>query len=91
MVEQSKINKTNQVRAIYDKVAEFYNAEYENTSALIDIFLRLVKKNGKILDVGCRTGKDASYMSDKGFEVLGIGVSKKNDWARKEQRTEGKI
>lgn len=78
MVGQSKkINKINQVCAVYDKVAKFYNTKYKNTPTLINDFLKLVKKNGKILDVGCGTGKDAHYMSCKGFSVVGIDVSKK--------------
>ncbi len=63
----------------YDDIAqdyadEFYgNKEYEK---YIDIFLKSLKGR-KILDVGCGNGNDCRYISSKGFNVLGIDISKK--------------
>lgn len=31
-----------------------------------------IKKNSKILDIGCGEGRDARYLLDKGYNVLGI-------------------
>jgi ubiquinone/menaquinone biosynthesis C-methylase UbiE len=75
MAGQYDKNQNKLVVAVYDKIAKFYDYEYKNTSALIDNFLKLVKKNGKILDVGCGVGKDTNYIHSKGFDVIGIDLS----------------
>lgn len=48
----------------------------------------LLKRNSKILDLGCGTGKAALYLAKKGHKVTAMdisetGVSKLNDYAKK--------
>lgn len=40
-------------------------------------FCSLVKKGGKILDVGCGSGRDCAYFVKKGFETIGVDLSEK--------------
>ena len=70
------MEKSKQANLVYDKIADSYAGAFSNPSEYIDEFLSLIPKNGKILDVGCGTGVDAGYMQSKGFEVIGIDLSK---------------
>lgn len=70
------MDKSKQASSVYDKIAEPYAKEFSKSSEYIDEFLTLLPKNAKILDVGCGVGVDAGYMASKGFEVVGIDLSK---------------
>ena len=69
------MDKSKQAVSIYNKIAESYAKEFSEPSDHIDDFLKLIPKNGKILDVGCGVGVDANYIQSKGFEVVGIDLS----------------
>ena len=71
------MDELKQASLVYDKIAELYAKEFPEPSDYIDEFLKLIPKNGKILDVGCGVGIDAGYMLSKGFGVIGIDLSKK--------------
>lgn len=62
----------------YDKNAEFYE---KNSSVLLyrqlKYFTSLIKKGGRILDIGSGTGKDVNYFNNQGFKAIGIDASKK--------------
>lgn len=62
---------------IYDKISGAYASRFSAPSDHIDDFLRKVRKGGRILDVGCGPGTDATYMSSKGFDATGIDLSEK--------------
>lgn len=70
------MDKSKQASSVYDKIAEPYANEFSKPSEYIDEFLTLLPKNTKILDAGCGIGVDASYMSSKGFYIIGIDLSK---------------
>ena len=70
------MDKSKQASSVYDKIAEPYANEFSKPSEYIDEFLTLLPKNAKILDAGCGIGVDASYMSSKCFEIIGIDLSK---------------
>ncbi len=38
-------------------------------------FLPLVKKNGRIMDLGCGSGRDSRYFMEQGFEVVAVDGS----------------
>ncbi len=61
----------------YDLIAEEYAAEAETRVSIIerDNFLNLIQPPGKLLDVGCASGKDGAYFQSLGFDVIGIDLS----------------
>lgn len=71
------MDKGKQAVSVYDKIAEDYTKDSSKPSEYIDEFLRLVPKGGRVLDVGCGPGVDSGYMKAKGFEAVGIDLSKK--------------
>ena len=65
----------------YDKTAQGYiertDSSYRKESA--EKFLSYIKKNSdskKILDMGCSQGRDAGKFVEKGYDVVGIDLSK---------------
>jgi len=51
------------------KVAERYDA---TESALAEFFATAFRKCGRILDIGCGSGRDLSELSRQGFDVYGL-------------------
>lgn len=64
----------------YNKNAqEFFNQTVKaDMSELYDIFLKNLPCNkGKILDLGCGSGRDSKYFLNSGFELVAIDISEK--------------
>ncbi len=63
--------------AYYNKNADaFVNRTVDiDMSELYPKFTRLLPSDGKILDVGCGSGRDARYFLSQGFEVVAIDAS----------------
>ena len=68
------------------KTQQYYNSNadlfFENTfsidmGALYSAFEKYLPKSGKILDVGCGSGRDALYFSELGYEVEAFDNSEK--------------
>lgn len=62
----------------YNKNAENY---FDNTVnidmySLYERFIKDMPKNGKILDVGCGSGRDSKFFLGKGYDVIAIDASK---------------
>ncbi|MEA3430918.1 MAG: methyltransferase domain-containing protein [Nanoarchaeota archaeon] len=70
------MDNSKQASSVYDKIAKQYAEAFSESSEYIDKFLVLLPKNAKVLDLGCGAGIDAGYMTSKGFEVIGIDLSK---------------
>ena len=68
-------NSTEITTKVYDKVNVAYAEKFQEPSDNIDEFLKLVKREGSILDAGCGPGVDAAYMSGKGFTITGVDFS----------------
>lgn len=62
----------------YNKNAQefFHQTVKADMSELYDIFLKNLPCNeGKILDLGCGSGRDSKYFLDSGFEVVAMDIS----------------
>ena len=70
------MDKSKQASSVYDEIAKPYAKEFSKPSEYIEEFLALLPKNSKILDVGCGVGVDAGFMTSKGFEIIGLDLSK---------------
>lgn len=61
----------------YDKTAVDYYKRVSEFELLPEIteFIKIVKKDGKILDLGCGPGHHSKYFSNLDFKVTGIDLS----------------
>lgn len=68
------------IKKYYNKIAKEYTEKHgysENLSIKsLEKFSSLLPQNSKVLDMGCGGGQDSKFLSDKGFNVLGIDISK---------------
>ena len=66
------------ILAIYDKVAPDISAVYDQQTHIIGIknFIKLLPQKAKILDLGCGAGKDVFLFGKSGYEAVGIDGSK---------------
>lgn len=63
----------------YEKIAGVYTKTYfddKSDFSFIDKFLAYLKPKSKVLDVGSGPGQFTKYMTEKGFEVTGIDLTK---------------
>ena len=68
-------DESNQAAETYDSISAAYAETFSEPSNHINDFLRLIPKEGKVLDAGCGPGVDSVYMSAKGFRVIGVDLS----------------
>lgn len=63
---------------VYDKFAKQYgNYTFEHILQFqLMQFTNYLKKKAKILDIGCASGRDVEYLSEEGFNITGIDLSK---------------
>lgn len=61
----------------YDKNAEQFvsGTVTADMCGILEKFLKYVSKNGKVLDVGCGSGRDSEYFLNNGYEVDAIDAS----------------
>lgn len=73
----STITSSNSTLDYYDENADLF----ADTTAFVDMsshykkFLPNIPANGRILDLGCGTGRDSSAFLDMGFDVLAVDAS----------------
>jgi len=67
---------------VFNNYAKYYDLLYQDKDYrkeidFIDSLIKqhLQKKNLRVLDIGCGTGKHANYLAEKGYQVTGIDFS----------------
>lgn len=62
----------------YDRNAQEYfdSTVHLNMEHLYQPFLELIPRNGRILDVGCGSGRDSLYFKKQGYSVIAIDNSR---------------
>jgi len=70
-----ELEKTYEVYSKYAK--EYAETTFPNLLQYqLTQFTSYLEKGAKIIDVGCGSGKDVDYLTEEGFEVVGIDYSK---------------
>lgn len=75
--ELTTLEKKKGVISDYDDIAKEYAEDFfydTSDNHHIDAFLQSLD-GIKVLDAGCGNGKDCKYISEKGFDVIGIDLS----------------
>lgn len=76
------------IKNTYSQIAEAYTKRYGDSSFLLeqlDKFSSKIPLKGKILDLGCGSGRAIKYFIKKGFDVVGIDFSEEMLKLAKEQ------
>ena len=69
-----------------DKILEYYNQEspalveqYESTDVehIHELLLQTFSLSTTVLEIGCGSGRDASFMDNQGYDVLAVDGSEK--------------
>ena len=67
-----------------DETIEYYNQNTKifidstkdvDMTSLYDAFEKIITPGGKILDLGCGSGRDSKYFSERGYDVVAIDPS----------------
>ena len=61
----------------YNKNADAYVQSTKNADMGVSLskFLSYIPKGGKILDLGCGSGRDSKIFKDRGFQVVAVDGS----------------
>ena len=62
----------------YETDSKNLSFRYENADVIEvqKLLLQTFEKNSKLIEIGCGSGRDASFMTKNGFDVIGIDGSK---------------
>ncbi len=72
---EEELKKTYEVYSKYAK--EYAESTFPNLLQYqLTQFVSYLEKGAKIVDMGCGSGKDVEYLSEEGFDVLGVDYSK---------------
>lgn len=69
---------TNTKKYYEDNAKEFFDSTVEtNVDKLYSKFLKYIPKQGRILDLGCGSGRDSKFFLDSGYKVVALDSSEK--------------
>jgi len=80
LVKTCFMKKEKLVEKGYDKIADTYHSNRDKFKSQTELekFIKLLRPNSKVLDVGCGAGIPVTrFLVDTGFEVTGIDISSK--------------
>ena len=66
------------VKMEYKEFAKYYDKFYQNKNyeKEVEFIKKIIKKEDKIIDIGCGTGIHASLLEEDGFNIDGLDISK---------------
>lgn len=67
-----------QTIGVYDKISSTYSAQWFQSTAVEEFITRFVSKldkNPVVLDVGCGSGREIKFLTDKSIDCVGIDLS----------------
>jgi glycine/sarcosine N-methyltransferase len=67
----------NKQMALYENIAEFYDEIFPLKPTRLDFIESFLKKNSRVLDIGCATGELALALAKKRHQVVGIDLDEK--------------
>lgn len=73
----SQNNNVDITKDTYNKISHEYdvqNSDIEKVQELLNQFLAFVP-SGKVLDIGCASGRESQYLSEHGLQVIGTDIS----------------
>ncbi len=79
-MKSSTVNPYDLVIKDYDGIADWYSQTYNGANDFetqLDLFTKKLPKKSKVLDVGCGPGRESNYLSNHGFQAVGVDVSEK--------------
>lgn len=90
------MSKRASILRFYDDLARDYNCRFNNPRlnymrSVEKMFLLQNLKSGKILDIGCGTGEQSLFLAKRGYQVLGVDISKEMLTKANESAKEGML
>jgi len=73
------MNDSNNTLGYYNEHAEefVFSTKSADMLHLYDMFQKYLKLEGKILDIGCGSGRDSKYFMERGYDVVAVDGSEK--------------
>jgi len=75
----------------YSSIAKAYDKAFPSPSEHIDEFLKSIKPKSRILDLGCGAGNNSVYLSNLGYNVIGVDLSDKMLAIAKSKKSDAKF
>jgi len=78
MADGRRLDPVERTRRTYERIAEAYDERIPDAAAMEPLLTRLADRlpgPGRVLDLGCGTGRDARWFGDRGHDVVGVDLA----------------
>jgi SAM-dependent methyltransferase len=78
MADGRRLDPVERTRRTYERIAEAYDERIPDAAAMEPLLTRLTGRlpgSGRVLDLGCGTGRDARWFGDRGYDVVGVDLA----------------